>query len=550
MRFSRRVHLPLLVRVLVAFFTATVFQPDEYFQALEPAYRVVFGYGHLTWEWTSANPIRSILYPAVNIPIYWLLKETGLHDSGVLGDWLIIGGPRILHGLLAALTDISLCSLTRRVVGERYVDTALLLSLTSLFHALSLSRSLSNSLETSLATIAFAHYPWSIGPDFALDRSQLRRVLLFAALACAVRPTHAIIWVYLFGYLLWLLRTSFSSCIAVVQDAILIGVFSLGGLFVLDTWYYGQPTLTPLNFLLTNASNVSLFYGGNPWHFYVSQALPILCTTALPFVLHQAWRILAGHESRALNAMLGCITWTVGVYSLARHKEWRFIHPLLPLLHLFAAKSFNDIAAGKPAAFVRRMRIFLLLTLPASLYVVLLYCSGPIDVMAFLRSLPRADLESGGIGFLMPCHSTPGQAYLHRPELTNGKTWALGCEPPLQNENLSTYRDQTTVFFKSPHGYLTARFPSAVDPAFPPSAFPASVPGTRDAEAYAWRHAWPLHLVFFGALLEAEGVRDLLEQRGYRQVWAGGRWWEGDSDERKGGVRVWRYNIGNTSSPS
>ena len=57
-------------------------------------------------------------------------------------------------------------------------------------------------------------------------------------------------------------------------------------LFTPDSLYYGKPTLTPLNFLLTNLSSISLFYGSNPWHFYVTQALPILCTTALPFVLH------------------------------------------------------------------------------------------------------------------------------------------------------------------------------------------------------------------------------------------------------------------------
>jgi hypothetical protein len=34
------------------------------------------------------------------------------------------------------------------------------LSLTSFFHALSLSRSMSNSLETTLTTIALSYYPW------------------------------------------------------------------------------------------------------------------------------------------------------------------------------------------------------------------------------------------------------------------------------------------------------------------------------------------------------------------------------------------------------
>src|SRR5882762_4658639 len=61
--------LALVVRVSVALCTRTFFQPDEYFQSLEVAHRVVFGYGALTWEWLSPRPIRSILYPALNIPL-------------------------------------------------------------------------------------------------------------------------------------------------------------------------------------------------------------------------------------------------------------------------------------------------------------------------------------------------------------------------------------------------------------------------------------------------------------------------------------------------
>lgn len=101
------------------------------------------------------------------------------------------------------------------------------------------------------------------------------------------------------------------------------------------------------------------------------------------------------------------------------------------------------------------------------------------------------------------------------------------------------------MFFASPYTYLKQRFPPAVDPAFPLSPLPASVPGafhsSRPEDQYPWVYAWPQYLVFFGALLEQEGVQKLLEQRGYAQVWSAGRSWEGDSDERKGGVKVWRY---------
>ncbi len=84
----------LLFRVVVALLTRTFFQPDEYFQSLEPAHRFVFGYGALTWEWFAS--IRSIVYPALNIPLYALLKATGLAEAGALGDWLMVGTPSAL----------------------------------------------------------------------------------------------------------------------------------------------------------------------------------------------------------------------------------------------------------------------------------------------------------------------------------------------------------------------------------------------------------------------------------------------------------------------
>ncbi len=83
--------LAIVVRVLIAVSTRTYFQPDEYFQSLEPAHHLVFGYGHLTWEWMASPPIRSIFYPLVNIPVYWILKFTGISASDKLGDCLLVG---------------------------------------------------------------------------------------------------------------------------------------------------------------------------------------------------------------------------------------------------------------------------------------------------------------------------------------------------------------------------------------------------------------------------------------------------------------------------
>ena len=118
-------------------------------------------------------------------------------------------------------------------------------------------------------------------------------------------------------------------------------------------------------------------------------------------------------------------------------------------------------------------------------------------------------------------------------------------------EDLSTYKDQTNVFFDSPSTYLQTYFPLHVDQTFLLSLFPASLPGVSSTPSkqnasgkfiYPWRHEWPTHLIFFGNLLQEEGVRDTLERQGYKEVWKAGREWEGEGD-RKGGARVWKWSL-------
>ena len=101
--------LAIYVRVLIALFTRTFFQPDEYFQALEPAHKAVFGYGHLTWEWTVSQPIRSIIYPALNVPVYYFLKTTGLSELGHVGDLLLVSDiqTKIYHARVSLTLDDS-----------------------------------------------------------------------------------------------------------------------------------------------------------------------------------------------------------------------------------------------------------------------------------------------------------------------------------------------------------------------------------------------------------------------------------------------------------
>ena len=222
---------------------------------------------------------------------------------------------------------------------------------------------------------------------------------------------------------------------------------------VIDTWYFGRLIFTPLNFLKTNLSHVSLFYGQSPWHYYITQALPVLCATTF-FSAIRAWhRSLTGAYGMGATKLAIVTFVTVLVYSCAGHKEWRFIHPILPILHILTSKSMVDCyfarapppktasnvhakpkssPAWKPVRLPIRSvhRCLILATFPLSVYIMRYHGRGQIAVMYRLRDISPSQLHS--VGFFMPCHSTPWQAYLHRPELDDGRFWGLGCEPPLQ----------------------------------------------------------------------------------------------------------------------
>jgi len=55
------------------------------------------------------------------------------------------------------------------------------------------------------------------------SRLRMRKMLIFSALACMVRPTNAVIWVYLIGYLLWTVRFHRRVAVAILSEALAVG---------------------------------------------------------------------------------------------------------------------------------------------------------------------------------------------------------------------------------------------------------------------------------------------------------------------------------------
>lgn len=77
MRAPSSMKIPIALIIIAAVRLASVpliqtfYVPDEYWQSLEVAHKLTFGYGYLTWEWTQG--IRSYVYPAIIAGLYKIL---------------------------------------------------------------------------------------------------------------------------------------------------------------------------------------------------------------------------------------------------------------------------------------------------------------------------------------------------------------------------------------------------------------------------------------------------------------------------------------------
>ena len=84
-------------RLVNAFTINTFFQADEYWQALEPAHAMVFGYGYLTWEWKLG--LRSFLHPLLYVVPYKFVDYFNLDYT------YLLAAPKVVNALVAIIGD-------------------------------------------------------------------------------------------------------------------------------------------------------------------------------------------------------------------------------------------------------------------------------------------------------------------------------------------------------------------------------------------------------------------------------------------------------------
>ncbi|KNZ59406.1 hypothetical protein VP01_173g9 [Puccinia sorghi] len=387
--------------------------------------------------------------------------------------------PKLVQAGIATVTDLATYSLAGVLLTPSYASAALACSLTSFFNAYAGVRTFSNSLETALTASALAFWPWNT-LQISSSWASLSTSILLIALSVIIRPSSLLFW-SLLGYSLLKnsngeARMDVMALVAVIgyvssffhpcylqqlirSSLLSFRVISALVCFLIDSSFYGLATFTPLNFIRQNVFNdISAFYGVNRFHFYFTQAFTFVNFSMFPTVilgmvmlsnpqnLHESGGQLARLRS-ARTAVLG----TMLGLSVLKHKEFRFIQPLVPLFNCFAARAMVNnyikdrlarpatspadvrplerLISARPLGFILRG----LVSLSAALYLLTFHYRAQVSVMDYLRQVPDVELRS--VGFLMPCHSTPWQSHLHKPHLapngTQERLWMLTCEPPL-----------------------------------------------------------------------------------------------------------------------
>lgn len=323
--------LCLAFRIANSLLIQTYFNPDEHWQALEVAHRIVFGYGHLTWEWRKG--IRSYFHPLLFAVLYKVLALFGLDTP-----WFMAHAPRLLQALFSAVGDLYFYRLSNAIFGNFVAKWALFSQLANWFMFFCFNRTLSNSLETVLTLVGLYYWPCMRASPSKAPLVLRKWGLAIAALACAIRPTSAITWVYVGLLELAVTRDRLKF---LVLEVVPIGALVLGLSCLLDRLLYGSWVIVPLNFLKFNfLSSGGDYYGTHKWH---------------------------------------CIQ---------GHKEFRFVLPMLPIALMFSGYSLSVMAKsdsdtrrkGSPNSHMKRpskvgFAIFVLLAtnIPMALYMSLVH---------------------------------------------------------------------------------------------------------------------------------------------------------------------------------
>jgi hypothetical protein len=379
----------------------SIAQPDEIFQAVEQAHRLVFGYGVMTWEFASGA--RSWILALLAAGPMMIAKT--LHGGPALYLPLIAG----LFAAIAAASTLCVYWRVREFYGTAGAAAAAMASACWIDNIYFGARSLSEPLAAHLLIIAIC----LAGP--AGRRGGLILGGFLAAFAFVVRmqiaPAIALLWLWPPVNRQRFLFLSAGAVLALACDA------------ALDAATWGMP-FGPLwqNFRFNLVQNGAAHFGSNGWDSYFRAMAYNWGASAVPFL---ALALLGARRMPMLLAMAAAI---LAVHMLVGHKEFRFILPAIALLSVLAGLGLVEatrlIAYGLDRDISRPAPAWLAILVGtgwAAISLLNVIGRGYEDYWRLRSDTLAAQLKLAhmpglcGVGFDIRILWTGGYSYLHQP---------------------------------------------------------------------------------------------------------------------------------------
>jgi len=310
--------LALLARLGMLFAGDFITRPDEVFQQLEPAHRLVTGYGVVTWEWVEG--IRSWLVPGFIALIMRGAASLGLGHSVTV--------VRCVFAVLS-LGVVALAMRWGQMTGGRRaalfcgIATALWPDL-ALFGSRTLSEVEGGNLLAAAVMLARLGYAakergWRSGSTLAAG--------LCLGLSLAIRLQLAP-GVMVVG--LWCLWRDWRRLGVPVAIAFVVVMLGQGAL---DAATWGSPWQSIWkNFVVNFNEGRADTYGVMLPTYYLTAFASFWGALCVPIVL-LVWIGMRGAALELLTALA-----ILGAHTVIRHKEYTFVYAAIPLIALLSAR--------------------------------------------------------------------------------------------------------------------------------------------------------------------------------------------------------------------
>jgi phosphatidylinositol glycan class B len=306
------------LRLLVAVACPGMAWPDEIFQTLEQAHRLVFGYGIIPWEFRAGA--RSWLLPGV---------LAGAMQLGRLFGG--IGHVRAAQAVLVLVSLIPVCvafAWSRRRLGLAAAVAASLACAVWFETVYFSARALNEVVAAHVAVLGLY-----LGLGEAVGRRRLALAGAAFGLTVVLRmhlgPAVVVALVLLGGRDLARWRFLLAGVLVAVVCAGLLDLFTWSGPFS-SFW---------LNFRYNVVEGNSAKYGVQPWHGYVTRLGSIWSWAALPVLAFAALGAFR-HPVPAAFALAALLS-----HSALAHKEYRFIYPVVAVVVLLASQGIAEAGA-------------------------------------------------------------------------------------------------------------------------------------------------------------------------------------------------------------